>query len=81
MSASIESDLTRELHLDHVLDVSRTFAPLRRCPCDPTTRREGHLLLRTSRMPSGAVTYVLEQPTPRSVVVRAWGAGGEELLE
>ena len=81
MSASIESDLTRELHLDHVLDVSRTLAPLRRGPGDPTTRREGHLLWRTSRMPSGAVTYVLEQPTPRSVVARAWGAGGEELLE
>ncbi len=81
MTADIEGDLTREVQLDAALDVSRTLALLRRGPGDPTTRREGRRLWRTSRMATGPVTYVLEQTSPQAVVAHAWGEGADELLE
>lgn len=81
MSEPIAKEMTREVHLDEVIDVSRTMALMRRGPGDPTTRRDGALLWRTSRMEYGPVTYVLEQPTPRTVSARAWGPGAAELLE
>lgn len=81
MSAHTEGDLRREVHLDADLDVLRTLALLRRGPGDPTTRRDGHRLWRTSLMATGPVTYVLEPTSPRLVVAKAWGAGAAELLE
>lgn len=80
MTGGIEG-LTREVSLDHAIDVRRSLAPLRRGPGDPTTRRDGRLLWRTSRMATGPVTYVLEQPSPGTVLARAWGEGAEEVLD
>lgn len=48
---------------------------------DPTTRTDGDGLWRTSRMPTGAVTYLLRQPDPTSVTATAWGPGADELLD
>ena len=81
MAARTEGELSREVRLEHVIDVARTLALMRRGPGDPTTRRDGHLLWRTSRMSTGPVTYVLVQPSPFTVTARAWGPGGAELLE
>ncbi len=81
MAGRVEQERSREVDLDEVIDVARTLALMRRGPGDPTTRRDGRHLWRTSRMETGPVTYVLEQPSPRLVTARAWGSGAEELLD
>lgn len=63
------------------VDVRRTLSPLRRGSGDPTHRvAEDGAVWRTSRMPTGAVTYRLAQRGPREVDAQAWGPGAEELL-
>jgi 3-methyladenine DNA glycosylase/8-oxoguanine DNA glycosylase len=72
---------TRDVHVTRPVNVALTLALLRRGPGDPTFRRDGRHVWRTSRMPSGPVTYAVEQVSPFHVRGRAWGAGREELLE
>ncbi|MDX6276831.1 MAG: hypothetical protein QOJ72_959 [Nocardioidaceae bacterium] len=81
MVAAYEVSLTRELRLDQPVNVRLTLGLLRRGPGDPTTRRDHDRLWRTSRMPSGPVTYVLRQPTPEVVRAEAWGPGAAEFLD
>lgn len=81
MVVAHEASLTRELRLAQPLDVALTLGLLRRGPGDPTTRREGGRLWRTSRMPTGPVTYVLWQSSPETVLAEAWGPGAAELLD
>ncbi|MEV7396412.1 DNA-3-methyladenine glycosylase 2 family protein [Aeromicrobium sp. NPDC092404] len=76
-----EISQTRQLRLLTPVNVPLTLSMLRRGVGDPTTRRDGTRLWRTSRMPSGPVTYVLSQPDPRVVEAQAWGPGASELLE
>jgi 3-methyladenine DNA glycosylase/8-oxoguanine DNA glycosylase len=73
--------LRRELRLPSPVNVSLTLSMLRRGRGDPTTRRDGTLLWRTSRMSHGPVTYVLQQLEPSLVRAKAWGPGAAELLD
>jgi len=73
-------DVDAVVELGFGVDLWRTLAPLRRGPGDPTMRRLGDVVWRTSRMASGPVTYALVQLDPRRVRVRAWGEGSGELL-
>lgn len=81
MVAGSEVSLTRELSLEQPVNVELTLGLLRRGPGDPTTRRDHGRLWRTSRMPTGRVTYVLWQPTFDVVRAEAWGPGAAELLD
>jgi 3-methyladenine DNA glycosylase/8-oxoguanine DNA glycosylase len=72
---------TREVTPASDVNVSLTLALLRRGPGDPTFRRVGAVIWRTSRMESGPVTYAIEQLTPRRVRATAWGPGRHELLD
>jgi 3-methyladenine DNA glycosylase/8-oxoguanine DNA glycosylase len=80
MVAASEISLTRDLRLDQPVNVRLTLSLMRRGAGDPTTRRDGSRLWRTSRMPTGPVTYVLWQPSPDAVRAEAWGPGAAELL-
>lgn len=73
--------LRRELRLDTHVNVSLTLSMLRKGRGDPTTQVDGGHLWRTSRMPSGPVTYVLRQVEPTVVHAEAWGPGAAELLD
>jgi 3-methyladenine DNA glycosylase/8-oxoguanine DNA glycosylase len=75
------SPLTRELTLERPVNVHLTLALLRRGAGDPTTRRDGSRLWRTSRMSTGPVTYVLRQRDATHVDAEAWGPGAAELLD
>ncbi|KAA1399387.1 DNA-3-methyladenine glycosylase family protein [Aeromicrobium ginsengisoli] len=81
MVAASEVSLVRELRLDSPINVWLTLSLLRRGPGDPTTRRDGNILWRTSRMASGPVTYALRQVEPTLVRAEAWGPGAAELLD
>ena len=81
MVMASQVSLTRELRLESAVNVSLTLSMLRKGKGDPTTRHDGSHLWRTSRMPSGAVTYVLRQPEPTLVRAEAWGPGAAELLD
>lgn len=73
--------LLRDVHTISPVNVALTLALLRRGPGDPTFRRIGSLMWRTSRMVSGPVTYAIEQISPTQVRGSAWGPGRDELLE
>ncbi|VXB89505.1 DNA-3-methyladenine glycosylase [Aeromicrobium sp. 9AM] len=73
--------LLRELRLETPVNVSLTLSTLRRGQGDPTTRRAPDRLWRTSRMPTGPVTYALRQLEPTLVQAEAWGPGAAELLD
>lgn len=81
MVAASQVSLRRELRLDGPVDVALTLGLLRRGTGDPTTRGDGTRLWRTSRMPSGPVTHVLQQLGPAHVRTEAWGPGAAELLD
>lgn len=81
MVATSQVSLTRELRLATPINVALTLSMLRKGAGDPTTRQDGNHLWRTSRMPSGPVTYVLRQHEPTLVRAEAWGPGAEELLD
>jgi len=81
MVAASQLSLTRELRLDSAINVRQTLSLLRRGKGDPTTQRDGARLWRTSRMATGPVTYVLQQPEPSLVRADAWGQGAAELLD
>jgi 3-methyladenine DNA glycosylase/8-oxoguanine DNA glycosylase len=76
-----QSSLSRELRLPSVVNLGLTLALMRRGAGDPTTRRDGSRLWRTSRMATGPVTYLLRQVEPTLVHAEAWGPGSGELLE
>ncbi|MCW2829435.1 MAG: 3-methyladenine glycosylase [Aeromicrobium sp.] len=80
VSPAADRPRSRELHLDQHVNVMLTLALIRRGPGDPTTRRDGSTLWRTSRMASGPVTYRLRQPDRHVVLADAWGPGADELL-
>lgn len=80
MVATSQVSLSRELRLDTPINVRLTLSLLRRGSGDPTTRRDGTRLWRTSRMTTGPVTYVLQQLEPTLVRAEAWGPGAAELL-
>ncbi|MDX6231469.1 MAG: hypothetical protein QOH68_420, partial [Nocardioidaceae bacterium] len=69
MVTASQVSLTRELRLKTPVNAALTLSMLRKGKGDPTTRHDGNHVWRTSRMPSGAVTYVLRQLEP--AVVRA----------
>ncbi|MBD8606266.1 DNA-3-methyladenine glycosylase 2 family protein [Aeromicrobium sp. CFBP 8757] len=71
----------REVWSDTDVNVALTLALLRRGSADPTFRRIGSRIWRTSRMPTGPVTYAIEQLGPRRVRATAWGPGRTELLD
>ncbi|WP_423851788.1 DNA-3-methyladenine glycosylase family protein [Aeromicrobium sp.] len=81
MVGAPEISSRRELRMDQPVNIQLTLAHLRRGAGDPTTRRDGNCLWRTSRMSSGPVTYVLRQIAPTVVEARAWGDGAAELLD
>ncbi|KRC63793.1 3-methyladenine DNA glycosylase [Aeromicrobium sp. Root236] len=81
MVAASQVSLSRELRLDSAVNVRQTLGLLRRGKGDPTTQRDGARLWRTSRMETGPVTYVLQQPEPSLVRAEAWGPGAAELLD
>jgi 3-methyladenine DNA glycosylase/8-oxoguanine DNA glycosylase len=81
MVPGLEVSLTRELRLDQPVNVALTLSLMRRGAGDPTTRRDGSRLWRTSRMESGPVTYLLRQVDPHEVQAEAWGPGAAELLD
>ncbi|MBC7632370.1 DNA-3-methyladenine glycosylase 2 family protein [Aeromicrobium sp.] len=81
MTPSCETALSREVRLEVAVNMPLTLALMRRGVGDPTTRRDGRLLWRTSRMQTGPVTYLLEQRTPTVVAGTAWGPGAAELLD
>lgn len=66
---------------DFDVDLHRMLGPLSRGRFDPCHHRspDGRLW-RTSRLRTGAVSYLLWQVSPREVHARAWGAGAEELI-
>jgi 3-methyladenine DNA glycosylase/8-oxoguanine DNA glycosylase len=76
----MQPDVDAVVELGFGVDMRRTLAPLRRGPGDPTMRVTDAATWRTSRMPTGTVTYALAQVDPRRVRVRAWGDGAAELL-
>ena len=64
------------------MNLAVTLAPLRRGggdPCHQVTRDGA--IWRTSRMPSGPVTYRLTQSGRTAVHAQAWGAGADEFIE
>ena len=81
MTAATLDPQTRVVHLESPVNVHVTLSLLRRGPGDPTTRRDGTRLWRTSRMESGPVTYAIDQLSPHDVRGSAWGPGSAELLE
>lgn len=81
MTQTAAPSLVRDVHTSTPVNVALTLALLRRGPGDPTFRRIGSQLWRTSRMPSGTVTYAIEQLSPFHIRGRAWGHGREELIE
>jgi 3-methyladenine DNA glycosylase/8-oxoguanine DNA glycosylase len=81
MVMTSQVSLRRELRLETAVNAALTLSMLRKGKGDPTTRYDGIHLWRTSRMPTGAVTYVLRQLEPRLVRAEAWGPGAAELLE
>ncbi len=64
------------------VDVRRTLSSLHRGPGDPTHRHapDGSVW-RTSRLPSGPVSYRIWQDGPREVHGAAWGPGAQELVD
>lgn len=62
------------------VDVRQTLAPLRRGSADPTYRRDGVALWRTSRTAHGPVTCRLVQDGLHEVRCTAWGPGAEAAL-
>ena len=81
MVMASQVSLRRELRLETAVNVSLTLSLLRKGKGDPTTRHDGGNLWRTSRMPTGPVTFVLRQAEPTLVQAEAWGAGAAELLD
>ncbi|AXT84968.1 3-methyladenine DNA glycosylase [Aeromicrobium sp. A1-2] len=81
MAVAPEVSLRRDLRMDQSVNVQLTLAGLQRGSGDPTTRRDGSWLWRTSRMETGPVTYVLRQVEPDLVDAQAWGDGAAELLD
>jgi 3-methyladenine DNA glycosylase/8-oxoguanine DNA glycosylase len=81
MITASQVSLTRELRLKTPVNAALTLSMLRKGKGDPTTRHDGNHVWRTSRMPSGAVTYVLRQLDPAVVRAEAWGPGSAELLD
>lgn len=81
MVSASQVSLIRELRLPAPINVALTLSMLRKGKGDPTTRHDGNHLWRTSRMPSGPVTYVLRQLEPGLVRAEAWGAGAGELID
>ena len=62
------------------VDVARTWSVLRRGGGDPTYRRIGSALWRTSRMVTGPVTVSVKQVDAHTVSAEAWGPGADEML-
>ena len=81
MITGSEVSLRRELRLETPVNIRLTLSVLHMGKGDPTTRRDGNHLWRTSRMPSGPVTYALQQTEPTMVHAEAWGPGAAELLD
>lgn len=73
--------VARDVHVAEPVNAALTLALLRRGPGDPTFRRDGNQIWRTSRMTTGPVSYAIEQVSPCHVRGRAWGPGRVELLE
>lgn len=73
--------LVRDVHVVEPVNMWLTLSLLRHGPGDPTFRRIGAQVWRTSRMDSGPVTYSLDQISPFHIRGHAWGPGRAELLE
>ncbi|MBD0323979.1 MAG: DNA-3-methyladenine glycosylase 2 family protein, partial [Aldersonia sp.] len=72
----------RVLHSEVPVNLAITLAPLRRGRADPCHHNapDGSIW-RTSRLPSGAVTYRLWQHGRHEINAQAWGCGGSEFLD
>lgn len=62
------------------VDAGRTWSVLQRGGGDPTFRRVGSTMWRTSRMDTGPATVSVVQLDSRTVEADAWGPGAEEML-
>lgn len=71
----------REVSSDTPVNVALTLSTMRRGGADPTFRRDGPRIWRTSRMPTGPVTHAVQQLGPFDVRATAWGPGRTELLD
>lgn len=75
------ADTARVWEPDHPIAARLTLSSLQRGPGDPCHRvTNDGAIWRTSRMPSGPVTYRITQESPRSVTAQAWGPGADELI-
>jgi 3-methyladenine DNA glycosylase/8-oxoguanine DNA glycosylase len=81
VSVPTDEPVAREVSSPAVVNVALTLSLMRRGSADPTFRRDGRRIWRTSRMPTGPVTYAIEQLGPHDVRATAWGPGRLELLD
>ena len=72
--------LHRTVTFSAPVDAGRTWSVLRRGGGDPTFRRVGPAMWRTSRMESGPVTVSVVQTDRDTVEADAWGPGAAEML-
>ncbi|TSE00358.1 DNA-3-methyladenine glycosylase 2 family protein [Skermania sp. ID1734] len=79
---SVAQACERSLETAVPVNLALTLAPLRRGRADPCHQvaRDG-AIWRTSRMPSGAVTYRLSQAGRTRVNAHTWGVGAAEFLD
>ncbi|MCD9198086.1 DNA-3-methyladenine glycosylase family protein [Aeromicrobium wangtongii] len=81
MRSTLSDPVTRDVHVTSPVNVYLTLSLLRRGPGDPTFRRDGSRIWRTSRMATGPVTYAIEPRSATHVRAQAWGPGSDELIE
>ncbi|MET3805915.1 3-methyladenine DNA glycosylase/8-oxoguanine DNA glycosylase [Nakamurella sp. UYEF19] len=72
----------RVLESARPVDLASTIGPLRHGPGDPchSAGADG-TIWRTSMMPTGPVTYLLDQLGAHQIRCRAWGPGAAELID
>ncbi len=63
------------------VDAALTLSVLRRGRGDPTYRVVGGDLWRTSRLPTGPVSFRIRQSGSGEIACQAWGFGAEELID
>ena len=84
MAPTVPEPLIRVWSARRPVDLGATLGPLRRGPGDPTFRRVGGALWRTSRTPEGVASQRISLRAGdlgSDVEVQAWGPGAAWLLE
>jgi 3-methyladenine DNA glycosylase/8-oxoguanine DNA glycosylase len=82
MAATLTPDARTIWRPDFAISVRLTLSVLRHGIGDPCHRvAQDGAIWRTSRLPTGPVTYRIQQDGPSVVSAQAWGPGGDELIE